>query len=349
MSGSNRNRAEGLASPGAAPPARPDASWIFADIGGTNARFARWHAETGTGPIGRWRADDFATLADAVETFERDRHGRARHAALAIALQIRGRRLRMTNRPWSFDVQELRRTLGLDELRLVNDFVAAAAGLPTLDGSGCEVLRSGSPASGHWLLIGPGTGLGAAALLDTGSTLERVLASEAGHMGFAGHDPALGSLREAARGRWSRVSWERVLNGEGLGMLHAWQAKADSPLPAPRISALVADGDAAAIAAARWFSRLLGAFAGDLCLALGADGGVWLTGGVLDGLGAGFDRESFLEAFDDKGRYAARQREVPVRKVLARDLAFAGLERIVAGACRAPGIVATERGLDERH
>src|SRR5690606_4414334 len=109
------------------------------------------------------------------------------------------------------------------------------------------------------------------------------------------------------------------------------------------------EGDAASVNAARWFSRLLGEFAGDLCLAFGADGGVWLTGGVLDGLGAGFERAAFLEAFADTGRYATRRREVPVRGVLARDLALRGLERIVAGASRAPGIVATERGLDERH
>lgn len=352
MSGSNRRRAEVDVHP-EEEPREPHAgrggSWLFADIGGTNARFARWRADLGAGPIGRRRADDFATLPDAVNAFERTQPDRATRAAIAIALQVRGTRLRMTNRPWSFEVQELRRALGLDELRLVNDFVAAAAGLPALGDDEVETLRDGSPASGHRLLIGPGTGLGAAALLDTGSVLERVLASEAGHMGFAGHDRALESLRDAARARWSRVSWERLLSGEGLGVLHAWQAGADELLPAPRISALVADGDRAAIEAARWFSRLLGAFAGDLCLAFGADGGVWLTGGVLDGLAAGFDRAAFLEAFDDKGRYAGRQREVPVHRVLAGDLAFRGLERIVSGACRAPGIVTTEEGIDERH
>ncbi len=348
MSGSNRKRGTSAARPEQKRPEGAGDAWVFADIGGTNARFARWSADAGTAPIGRWPADDFASLPDAVEAFERTQPDRARRAALAIALQIRGTRLRMTNRPWSFDVQELRRSLGLDELRLVNDFVAAAAGLPALGDDDAEVVRGGAPGPGHRLLIGPGTGLGAAALLDADSALERVLASEAGHMGFAGHDPALERLRDVVRARWTRVSWERLLSGEGLGVLHAWQRGGDDLLPAPRISALVAGGDRAATEAARWFSRLLGAFAGDLCLAFGADGGVWLTGGVLDGLGAGFDRPAFLEAFDDKGRYAARQREVPVRQVLARDLAFRGLERIVSGDCRAPGIATTEEGIDER-
>lgn len=349
MSDSRHPGNAGAGRSGALGAVAPQTCWIFADIGGTNARFARWRADTGAGPIGRWRADDFATLADAVGAFERTQPERSRHAALAIALQIRGTRLRMTNRSWSFEVQELRRALALDELLLVNDFVAAVAGLPALAAHEVEVLREGSPASAHWLLVGPGTGLGAAGLLDTASVHERVLASEAGHMGFAGHHAELASLREAASARWSRVSWERLLSGEGLGVLHAWQAGKSELLPAPRISALVAEGDAAASSAARWFSRLLGAFAGDLSLALGSDGGVWLTGGVLDGLGAGFDPAAFLEAFDDKGRYAAHQREVPIRRVRASDLAFRGLQRIVSGVCRAPGILATEQGIDERH
>ena len=88
------------------------------------------------------------------------------------------------------------------------------------------------------------------------------------------------------------------------------------------------------------------AFAGDLCLAFGANGGVWLTGGVLDGLGDAFDTDASLQAFDDKGRYAASQREVPVRRVLAGDLAFRGLARIVEGACRAPGVALGEAGPD---
>ncbi len=348
MPGPNPKRAEGGVGSAAQSAVTRADTWVFADIGGTNARFAHWRSGVDAGPIERWPADDFASLPDAVDAFERTQPDRAARGAIAIALQVRGTHLRMTNRPWSFDVQSLRRRLGLVELRLVNDFVAAAAGLPALGDDAVDVLRDGSAAPGHWLLIGPGTGLGAAALLDTRSAHERVLASEAGHMGFAGHHPALESLRDAARARWARVSWERLLSGEGLGLLHAWQSGADELLPAPRISALVADGDLAATEAARWFSRLLGAFAGDLCLAFGADGGVWLTGGVLDGLAEGFDRAAFLEAFDDKGRYAAHQREVPVRLVLARDLAFRGLERIVRGACRAPGIVITENGIDER-
>lgn len=324
------------------------AEWLFADVGGTNVRVCRWRAGAGVGTTRRAPADAYTGLGEALAGLDDDRAAPPDRAAIAIALQVRGARLRMTNRDWVFDAKALRAALGLDELRVVNDFAAAAAGLPALDERDAATVREGSPGSGNLLLIGPGTGLGTAALLGAGSGDERVVASEAGHMSLAFHDAALEPLHALARPRWGRLSWERLLCGEGLGWLHAWQAGAASPTPAREVSARAARGEATARGAVRWFSRLLGACAGDLCLAFGADGGVWLAGGVLDGLGDAFDADAFLEAFDDKGRYAARQRTVPVRRVLAGDLAFRGLARIVDGACRAPGLRVRESGIESR-
>lgn len=344
------------------------AGWVFADIGGTWARFAHWRPGTGIGPVARWPANRFDSLGEALRAFQLSLSMPMPRAAIAIATQLRGTRVRMTNRHWVFDARDLHSATGLEALLLVNDFAAAAAGLPALIGEDAGMVRTAPDTAGHWLLIGPGTGLGAAALLDAGSARERVLASEAGHIGFGATEVALDGLRDLALQRWPRVSWERVLSGDGLSLLHAWQARAvrtdddtrpmgahggelaaadDPMLPAARISALVGAGDPVAVAAARWFSRLLGAFAGDLCLAFGVDGGIWLTGGVLDGIGAGFDATAFLAAFDDKGRYAARQRTVPVRRVQVPDLAFRGLVRIVSGACAAPALLVTAGGVQE--
>lgn len=310
--------------------------WLFADIGGTNVRTCRWGRVAGAGTVARMRADASAGVAEALAGFERTQAQPAAHAALAIALPLRGGPLRMTNRDWILDPQGLRATLRLRTLCVVNDFVAAAAGVAALGENDSLALRTGTPGTGSRLLIGPGTGLGVAALIGTDDDAERVLASEAGHMGLAWQGDGIEALHALGRAHWGHLSWERLLSGEGLGWLHAWRCGAASPTPAPEVSARAAQGERAAREATQWFSRLLGAFAGDLCLAFGADAGVWLTGGVLDGLGEAFDTGAFLGAFDDKGRYAASQGEVPVRRVLAGDLAFRGLARIVEGACRAP-------------
>ena len=332
------------------------AHWLFADVGGTNVRTCRWSREGGIGPIARSPADASASLEEALRGFERSQGEAATRAAIAVALPIRGGPMRMTNRAWIVDPAGLHAALQLRTLRVVNDFVAAAAGIPALGERDTRPLRTGSAGPGCRLLIGPGTGLGAAALVgpaggatgdasgDASGDEERVLASEAGHMGLAWQGDELAPLQALGRARWGRLSWERLLGGEGLGWLHAWRCGVDVPSAPAEVVSRAALGERAAREAVTWFSRLLGTFAGDLCLAFGADGGVWLTGGVVDGLGDAFDEDAFLQAFDDKGRYAASQREVPVRRVLAGDLAFRGLARIVEGACRAPGVVLGETG-----
>lgn len=328
------------------------AYWLFADVGGTNVRICHWRREGGFGPIARSPADASAGLEQALRGFECSRSEAATHAAIAVALPVRGGPMRMTNRDWIVDPARLRAALQLRALRVVNDFVAAAAGIPALGECDTRPLRDTAAGPGCRLLIGPGTGLGAAVLVgatggaagDATADHERVLASEAGHMGLAWQGDELAPLHALGRARWGRLSWERLLGGEGLGWLHAWRRGADVPSAPAEVASRAALGERAACEAVTWFSRLLGAFAGDLCLAFGADGGVWLTGGVLDGLGDAFEADAFLQAFDDKGRYAASQREVPVRRVLAGDLAFRGLARIVEGACRAPGVALGEPG-----
>jgi glucokinase len=332
------------------------ARWLFADVGGTNVRICRWSRESGIGSIARSPADASAGLVEALQGFERSQGEAATRAAIAVALPVRGGPMRMTNRDWIVDPARLRDALQLQALRIVNDFVAAAAGIPALGERDTRSLRTGSAGPGCRLLIGPGTGLGAAVLIeatgdakgdtpgDANGDHDRVLASEAGHMGLAWQGDELAPLHALGRARWGRLSWERLLGGEGLGWLHAWRRGVDVPSPPAEVASRAALGEQAAREAVTWFSRLLGAFAGDLRLAFGADGGVWLTGGVLDGLGDAFDADAFLQAFDDKGRYAASQREVPVRRVLAGDLAFRGLARIVEGACRAPGVALGEPG-----
>ena len=53
-------------------------------------------------------------------------------------------------------------------------------------------------------------------------------------------------------------------------------------------------------------------------------GGVYLTGGVLDGMEQGFSIDRFLSGFRSKGRFEAMLRQVAVRRVLAHDLGLLG-------------------------
>ena len=352
----HNDRARGDATPALTAPMRetardpdlPDDSeaparrWLLADVGGTRSRFCLWSAGSGFAGARAFANAEFASLEQAAAAYLREAGGRVGAAAIAVAGPVEGDAVALTNLAWPFSAAALRGALGLDRLRVVNDFAAAAAGVAALGAAEWADVRGGRAAPGGGgvsLVLGPGTGLGVATVVRDGEA-DRILPTEGGHAGFAPFDAQSLALYEAGRERWGRVSWERLASGPGL----AWilQALGGPALDPPAVSALAAQGDPLARRAAAAFSACLGACAGDLVLSHGATGGVWLAGGVVGAMGAAFDRGAFSLAYASKGRFSGYVDRVPVRAVLAGDLAFRGLARIVAGAARAPGIAVGE-------
>jgi glucokinase len=319
-------------------PPQGNAEWIVGDIGGTHARFARWTA-AGLEGFARYDNDDFADLAALIDRYRRDVAPAARQALLAFALPVGTGAMRMTNRDWTFTADGLRAALGLSRLLVANDFVAAAAGIGGLAPSERTPVGGSARAAGMSVVLGPGTGLGAAAIARLDGR-EHVIASEAGHMSAAPSGALAQSAYERAHRRFGRVSWERLLCGDGLALFDAAARGADEARAPAAVAAAAQAGEAAALRAASAFSRALGEFAGDVALAFGATGGVYLTGGVLKGLGRAFDATALRDGFEDKGRFNALLRDVPCYRVDSDDLALRGLARILAGAASAPTVEA---------
>ena len=317
--------------------------WIVSDIGGTHARFKRWSARGGLSDSpARYRNDDFRDLAALIDRYRGDAAPHVVQAMLALALPIGPGEMRMTNRNWTFTPQALRTDAGLTQLRLVNDFVAAAAGIGALTAPESIQIGGVSSSAGSVVVLGPGTGLGTAVILNNGRE-QHVMPSEAGHMGAAPSGDDARAVVERSRLRHGRVSWERLLCGDGLALFDAVARGADETAEPADVAARAQSDDAAARRAASAFAHALGEFAGDLCLAFNATGGVYLTGGVLDGLGRALDADALREGFEDKGRFCGLLRAIPCFRVCADDLALRGLARLLQGKVRAPVYDATEK------
>jgi len=112
----------------------PHAPRLLADIGGTNARFA-WQACSGAALEAQatLACSDYATLELAMQAYlERVQRPRPVQAAIAIANPVYGDQVQMTNHHWSFSIAALRQRMGLQQLEVLNDFVALALALPDL-------------------------------------------------------------------------------------------------------------------------------------------------------------------------------------------------------------------------
>lgn len=293
---------------------------LLGDIGGTNARFA---LETAPGLIGSLRilpTHDYASFADALRNYLADTGVTGlRHAAIGIATAVTGDRISMTNHPWSFSIDEIRRSFGLDTFLVLNDFTVLALSLPRLPGAELEQIGGTAPRPGAKALIGPGTGLGVSGLLPSPAGWIP-LAGEGGHVAFSPCTEEEDALARFAREDLgvSHLSAERLITGSGLELIDRFLASREeapgiAPRTAPEISKAGLAGDCPrAVAALTLFCTLFGTAAANLALTLGAVGGVYIGGGIIPRFGAFFAASPFRQRFEAQGRLSAYLAPVPV-------------------------------------
>jgi glucokinase len=303
---------------------------LVADIGGTNARFALSDPAHPQLLLHHQHAlpnAQFASLQHAAEHYLGLVAAQPRRAAIAVACPVGGDQIRLTNRAWSFSVADMQRTLGLQYLRVINDFGAVAHAIPELTAQDRETLHGDphAPLTGPVSVLGPGTGLGVGFLVGDRDRGWQAVETEGGHVSFA---PLCDEERLIARwldACFGRTSNERILSGAGLShvdaalaaggaspTLDALQAKLRDPA---QIVAAALDGhDAIARRALARFCAVLGSVAGDAALIQGART-VVIAGGIVPRFIPFLRASAFRERFLAKGRFAAHLEKVAIHVI----------------------------------
>ncbi|MEN1941313.1 glucokinase [Luteimonas sp. MJ246] len=307
---------------------------LIADIGGTNARFALCDPAAPVPQLLhrlRLRNAEFASLQHAAEHYLAQVGARPRRAAIALACPVDGDEMRLTNRAWSFNRHELRESLGLEELRLVNDFGAIARAVPVLAADQRAFLHGQpeQPLRGPVSVIGPGTGFGVGLLVGSAGEGWQVVETEGGHVGFAPLGEEERALADWANASHGRASWERLLSGSGLAAIDAvLRERAGGAAWPPRepaeVLAAALDGhDVVARRALARFCAILGSVAGDIALVHGART-VVIAGGIVPRFLPFLRASAFRERFLAKGRFAAWLEPVVIQAVVHPDPGLLG-------------------------
>jgi glucokinase len=298
--------------------------FLAADIGGTHARVALMRASHNGTPGVETLAyrvfvcAEFSMLSELLQAFvDADVQAPVKHCVLACAGQIMGNEVVNDNLAWPIHLTQLQHALGLDEVAVLNDFEALAYALDgTLADDGRHLCGPDTHSSGPTLVIGPGTGLGAAVHVP-GPAGGFVLGTEAGQMDFAPNSVREREVLAHLAPNGGYVAFEHIVSGPGLltvyatlCMLHGERPKLATPEAVTM--AAVACSDAQAVEAMEIFCASLGSFAGNLAMAFMATGGVYLAGGFLSSLFALLKRSTFEERFLHGRSARALLSQVPV-------------------------------------
>ncbi len=314
---------------------------LAGDVGGTKTALAV--AEVGPRSlrflrVRRYRSLDWPDLEAMVDHFLEPDSVRPRAAAFGVAGPVRDGLAQVTKLPWSVEARSLAHRLRPARVGLLNDFVAAAHGLPRLSPRRVARILPGTPEpDGPIGLIGAGTGLGQAVVVRRdGASV--VLPSEGGHADFGPRDEREDRLVAFVRSRFGRVSRDRLLSGEGIGHLYDFLAlERGRPTPTALARGMAAGDRAAAITrfglagrdpvcreALDLFVSIYGSEAANVAIQYQATGGVYIAGGIAPKILPAMRRRVFRDSFRRKPPMEEFLAGIPVGVVLDPRLPLIG-------------------------
>ena len=300
--------------------------FFAADVGGTHVRVGLIQAGSGSGPAievlsyRKYRCADHPSLSAILSDFASHNPPVTDCVIATAGYALADGNVITANLPWPLSSNRIREDLGFEAVHLVNDFEAVAHAAGHISAS--QVLQLTGPADaerGPTLVVGPGTGLGAAVWIPLGDR-SVVLATEAGQASLAAStELEMAVLQQMLRDR-SHVSIEHALSGPGLLNLYnalcAVRGAAPTHATPDAVSAAACDGsDPLAVETLQLFCGILGSTIGDMALLYGVQGGIYLAGGILPKISQFLLNSSFVERFLNKGPMGKALQSIPVKLV----------------------------------
>ena len=314
----------------------PDAAkGLIADIGATNARFAL-AGRDGIAHEMVLACADYPGLVEAAQAYYQKagiEGGTIKAGAFDVAGPVVGDWFELTNHDWSFSIEQTRSALGLDNLRVMNDFEAVALAIPALEAGDIIPIGAGIKAPNKNIgVIGPGTGLGVSSLFWDGDDYV-VSPCEGGHVSVPSRTRReFDVIENLLSEKYSHVSAERVCSGKGIVNIYDALRRLDGRTDLPdregeAISAAAMNGSCALCKETLdMFIDFLATVAGNLALTLDAFGGIYIAGGIPVKLGEYFLQSGFRQRFEAKGRYEAYMKDMPTFLITHPFIAFKGLQ-----------------------
>ncbi len=320
---------------------------LAGDIGGTKTVLALFSAEKGVsgGALheSRYQSSSYDSLESIIEDFLRDTDVLPAVACFGVAGPIENQTSQITNLPWRISARQITERFGIPAVRLINDLESLASAVPYLDSADLCTLNPGvTEPNGNIAVIAPGTGLGAAFLVWTG-TGYKALASEGGHTSFSPYTSQEIELLKYLQPRYSHVSFERICSGSHFPNIYEfllakggytephWLKKelADVRDRTPIIvEAALAHKADICVAALDMFIGVLGSAISNMAITILPMGGIYLGGGIPPRILPRLKQPDFLKAIAHKGRFFELSAKMPVKVIMTAKAGLFGAARV---------------------
>lgn len=324
---------------------------LSGDVGGTSTRVQLTDFKDpfciNTIKIGHYANSDYSSFSSIIDTFFVGTNfdlSTIESACFCVAGPIVNEVVHLTNLPWLIETSTIKKQLKIDKVSLINDFVAVGYGLDMLQPQDLFTLQTGKLHVGApRAYIGAGTGLGVGFMTLQQPGIYNAYHTEGGHVDFAPTDDTQVKLLDYLRKKYHRVSFERVLSGEGLIKIYHFMrdnrvygeeenpelrflidSDKDIDVAATISEYAMTHKDIIAMRALNLFLRIYGAAVGNLALTMLPFGGLYVVGGIAPKLLTQIKEGTFLEAYGDKGRMSCLIKDIPLHIVLNTDVGLQG-------------------------
>jgi glucokinase len=217
----------------------------------------------------------------------------------------------------------------------INDLEATGYGISWLKDEELKLIFEGRKnATGNIGIIAPGTGLGEAAAYWDGHKYHQ-FSTEGCHCDFASRTQEDFELYNYLREKYTHVSWERVVSGNGIIQIFEFLQQKKKEIP-EWLTTQLKNEDAAKVISSnakkveicgqtmQLFFRYLAQEAGQLALKTKATGGLFIGGGIMPQILSLLDIDAFMQQFTDFGRLKFLLEAIPVKVILNEQTALLG-------------------------
>ena len=245
-----------------------DKNLLLVDIGGTNIRYA--YSNIG--------ASDFVSEnkaeLDSLTNFDNLMskllsESNVKNIVFSVAGPKVNNSIKMTNRNFEIDAEAIKQRFNLESCHLLNDWESIGYSMKTFSENDFDYFKEGEPFNDTFLVIGPGTGLGASVISGN-----NVIATEIGNtnLGLS----ALKSLLNINSDEFNVL--EDIISGTGISRI--FETKTGNKVKSEEVFSLSLNGDNNAKEVIDIFTIAFARTLSDLSLTFSSGGGIILAGSL---------------------------------------------------------------------